>query len=158
MDDPRCAIARLLDDFKPGRVLLLSPDSFGEWRRWCEQHCSAEIVALTDASPPALEGLGRFDLVLVIGCMERMEKSEGVELIGRLRNLHTEHLFVLIGQDPRWKPTDWFSLALQRVDQFHIDGQSFELYGYDLAAYNRTRSWNNPRYWAHPENWNKYRW
>jgi len=158
MDDPRSAIANLLDAMKPRRLLLLSPDPHGEWRRWCAGHGAADIVALAEDPLSALETLGRFDMALVLGLLERMEKTKGVELIGRLRNLHTEHLFVLIGDDARWRATDWYGLAMQRVDRFQIDNQTFVLYGYDLADYNRVRSWNNPRYWANPENWNKYRW
>jgi Family of unknown function (DUF6231) len=156
--DPRSAIARLLDELQPRTLLLLSPDPHGEWRRWCEQHCAAAITALSDAPLARLERLGRYDMALVIGLMERLDKTEGVQLIGRLRNVHTEHLFVLIGADARWPVTEWYALALQCADRFQVGAERLTLYGYDLASYNRTRSWNNPRYWANPENWGKYWW
>jgi hypothetical protein len=157
-DDPRSAIAKLLDDLRPRTLLLLSPDPHGEWRRWCEQHCAAAITALADEPLRALETLGHYDIALVIGLMEQLDKTTGTQLIGRLRNVHTEHLFALVGADSRWPATEWFSLALQRADQFQIGGHLLTLYGYDLANYNRVRSWNNPKYWANPENWGKYWW
>jgi hypothetical protein len=157
-DDPRSAIAKLLDELQARSVLLLSPDPHQEWRRWCEQHSSAAIETIADEPLARLEPLGRYDLALVIGFIERLEKAVGTQLIGRLRNVHTEHLFVLAGDDPRWPATEWYALALQRADQFQIGEQHLTLYGYDLASYNRVRSWNNPKYWANPENWGKYWW
>ena len=156
--DPRSAIAQLLDELRPRSVLLLSPDPEGEWRRWCEQHSGVAPTALTAEPLIKLQSLGRFDLALVIGLLEGVDRREGEQIIGRLRNYHTDHLFVLVGDDPRWAANDWFGLALQRADQFDVAGQHLTLYGYDLASYNRTRSWNNPKYWANPENWGKYWW
>jgi len=158
MDDPRSAIAHILSVINPRSILLLSPDPHGEWRRWCEAQSGAALTSLFQENLSTLDGLGRFDLALVIGLMERIDKIAGVELIGRLRNVHTGHLYVLIGCDPRWAATDWYSLALQRIDSFERDGQAITLFGYDLASYNRTRSWNNPKFWANPENWGKYWW
>lgn len=158
-DDPRSAIARVLDDLQPRTLLLLSPDPHREWQHWCQRHCAADITELSAADPlHALEAMGRYDIALIVGLMERLDKAVGMQLIGRLRNVHTEHIFVLIGDDGRWSATDWFSLALQRADQFQVGAHRLTLYAYDLAGYNRVRSWNNPKYWANPELWGKYWW
>ena len=156
--DPREAIAALLDAGAPRSVLLLSPDPHGEWLAWCKSHCAGTIHAITAAPLAALERRGRADLALVIGLLEQLDKDTGELVIGRLRNLHTDHLYVLIGDDPRWRATDWYGLALQRIEQFEIEGHTLTLYGYDLATYNRVRTWNNPKYWANPDNWNRYWW
>lgn len=156
--DPRHVIAGLLDTHQPRSLLLLSPDPHGEWRQWCQLHCSGELIAITSAPLTALEQLGRVDMVLIIGLIETLDKDDGELVIGRLRNVHTEHIYVLIGDDPRWRDTDWYGLAMQRVERFAIDNSTLSLYGYDLATYNRVRSWNNPRYWANPDNWNRYWW
>lgn len=155
--DPRAAIARLLDDHKPRSLLLLSPDRDGSWRSWCERQ-GAAVTAIQRNPLDALEALGRYDLALIIGFMEQLDKAEGMQLIGRLRNVHTEHLFVLVGPDARWRATDWYALALRRLDRFEDGDHLLSLYGYDLESYNRVRSWNNPKYWAHPENWGRYWW
>lgn len=157
-DDPRSAIAALLARLQPRSLLLLSPDPDAEWRRWCERHSGAELTVLTEHQLPQLETLGRYDMALVIGLIEQLDKSAGMQLIGRLRNVHAEHVFVLVGEDERWPASAWYGLALQRIDSFVLAAQPLTLYGYDLATYNRARSWNNPRHWANPENWGKYWW
>jgi hypothetical protein len=157
-DDPRSAIARLLDELQPRSLLLVSPDPQEEWLRWCSQHAGV-IPTEVRAEPLAqLENLGRFDVALVIGMLERLERHEGEQVIGRLRNYHTEHLFVLMEDDPRWPMNDLFGLALQRTAEFDMQGHHLTLYSYDLSSYNHVRSWNNPQYWANPENWSKYWW
>ncbi|MET0377904.1 MAG: DUF6231 family protein [Spongiibacteraceae bacterium] len=155
--DPRHVIADLLETHQPQSLLLLSPDPHAEWKQWCQPH-AGETIAITAEPLAALEPLGRVDMALVIGMIETLDKGSGEQVIGRLRNVHTEHIYVLIGDDPRWHDTDWFGLAMQRVERFAIDGCALTLYGYDLATYNRVRSWNNPRYWANPDNWNRYWW
>lgn len=158
-DDPRSAIARLLDHLQPRSLLLLCPEPGDEWRQWCARHCGAAITLLEgDAPLPALERLGHFDAALVLGLIERLDKAGGEQLLGRLRNVHTEHLYALTGDDPRWPFTEWLAYALQRADSFDTEDERLTLYAYDLASYNHVRSWNNPRYWANPENWGKYWW
>lgn len=156
--DPRHVIAGLLDEHQPQSLLLISPDPHAEWRQWCQPHCHGEIVPITEQPLAALESVGRADVALVIGFIEPLDKESGEQLIGRLRNVHTQHIYVLVGEDPRWPVNDWFGLAMQRIERFEIDGSHLTLYGYDLATYNRVRSWNNPKYWANPDNWNRYWW
>lgn len=160
-DDPLSAIARLLADLQPHSLLLLCPagNAATEWRDWCTRHGAATVTLLTDDQPlAALEALGRFDAALVTGLVERLDKASGEQLLGRLRNVHTTHLFVLAAEDERWPFADWLALALQRADRFDTPAGPLTLYAYDLASYNRVRSWNNPQYWANPENWRKYWW
>lgn len=157
-DDPRSAIARILDEQQPEQLLLVGETTLAEWATWCRAHCTAEITTLPAAGLRLLEQMGRFDCALVIGAIETLDHQQGSELLGRLRNVHTDHLYVLAKDDPRWPLTDWLALALQRADTFKSGGQPITLYAYDMATYNRVRSWNNPRYWANPENWNRFRW
>lgn len=155
--DPRHVIADLLDTHKPRSLALLSADPHGQWQQWCAPHCG-EVISIRKDPLAALQSLGRVDVALIVGMIEQLDKASGEQVVGRLRNFHTEHLYVLIGADARWRETDWFGLALQRIERFDIDGAALTLYGYDLATYNRVRSWNNPKYWANPENWNRYWW
>lgn len=157
--DPRTAIARLLDEQQPATLLLVGDGAIHEWQTWCLSHCDAEITTLPAAGAgERLDRLGRFECALVIGAVEVLGVQAGRELLGRLRNVHTDHLYVLARDDPRWPLTEWLALALQRADTFAIEGCSITLYAYDLATYNRVRSWNNSRYWANPQNWNRFRW
>lgn len=157
-NDPRAAIAKLLDVQQPNSLLLLSPDPHDEWLRWCRQHCGAAVTAVKSDALAALEPLGRFDMALVIGLLEQLDKNSGMQVLGRLRNVHTQHLYALIDAEAHWSDTDCFSLALQRADRFAIEGHQLTLYAYDLANYNRVRSWNNAKYWANPQNFGKYWW
>lgn len=156
--DPRPVIAGLLDEHQPQSLLLISPDPHAQWRQWCQLHCAGAVTSITESPLDTLETLGRADVALVVGFIELLDKACGEQVIGRLRNVHTEHLYVLMGDDPRWPVNDWFGLAMQRIERFEIDGTQLTLYGYDLATYNRVRSWNNPKYWANPDNWNRYWW
>lgn len=154
--DPRSAIAAILDALQPSTLLLVG-NALDPWQAWCASHCDAAITC-AEPDETTLEPLGHFDCALVIGATDQLEKRTAEELLGRLRNVHTAHLYVLATDDPRWPLTSWLALALQRLDRFDDAEPPVTLYAYDLSSYNRTRSWNNPRYWANPENWNRYRW
>lgn len=154
--DPRSAVAAILDALQPDTLLLVG-SALEPWRDWCAAHCDA-VITCRPATSAALTALDRFDCALVIGATNQLDKGAAEQLLGRLRNVHTTHLYVLAEDDPRWPLTAWLALALQRLERFPAASPPVTLYAYDLATYNRTRDWNNPRFWANPENWNRYRW
>lgn len=172
MNSPQLDIERLLRERQPASLLLLSPDNSrpdnnhsdndrdNRWRVLCQSYCQQLLTpAYAAVEGGGLDGIGHVDLALVVGLIERLDKPDAIALLGRLRNLHTDLLYVLVGDDPRWTLADWLALGLQRAGEFtDSDGSRLTLYRYDLGNYNRTRSWNNPKHWANPENWGRFRW
>ncbi len=150
-------IERLLRERQPSTLLLLSRDP--RWPALCQPLCQ-QLISRDDLplNDMALNDIGHVDMALVIDLTEALDKRDAIELLGRLRTLHTDLLYVLTAADPRWSLTDWLALALQRAGEFDDDGRLLTLYRYDLGSYNRKRSWNNSQYWANPDNWGKYRW
>lgn len=146
-------VVDLLRDRQPSTLLLLCNEPL--WPTLCQPLCP-QLISTDD---PTLNDVGHVDMALVIGLVEQLDKRAAVELLGRLRTLHTDLLYVLAADDPRWSLNDWLALALQRVAGFDSDdGRHLTLYRYDLGCYNRQRSWNNAQYWANPDNWGKFRW
>lgn len=145
-------IERLLRQRQPDSLLLLSRER--RWQSLCQPLCE-KLIARDE---PGLGDVQRVDAAVVVDLVERVDKRTATELLGQLRTLHTDLIFVLTADDPRWSLTDWLALALQCSGSFDDGGRTLTLYRYDLGNYNRTRNWNNPQYWANPENWGKYRW
>jgi hypothetical protein len=101
----------------------------------------------------------RFDLALVVDCLEHLSKRAGLELLGGVRNLNASRIAVLADLAAcGWKDTDFFSLALQTNEQFCRDNQVLTLFTYDLLEYKQVPDWLNARFWANPENFGKYWW
>ncbi|WP_122694243.1 DUF6231 family protein, partial [Pseudomonas viridiflava] len=109
-------------------------------------------------SPPHLAAQ-RFDLALVVDCLEHMPKRSGLELLGGIRNLNASRIAVLADLKAcGWQETDFFSLALQASERFARDEQVLNLFTYDLREYKQVPDWLNAKYWANPENFGKYWW
>jgi hypothetical protein len=108
--------------------------------------------------PPELAAQ-RFDLALVVDCLEHIPKREGLELLGGIRNLNASRIAVLADLEAaQWKTTDFYSLALQLSERFARDDQVLNLFTYDLREYKQVPDWLNARFWANPENFGKYWW
>ena len=129
-------------------------DGYLECRPSCECHM---VTAAQDLTP--LAPLGRFDLAVVSNQIENLPKRRGVELLGRLKNLHTHRicLAVCLAQCDGWTRNDLLGLGFRESRELDT-GSSVRFFSYDLANYNPKRSWNNARHWANPENFDKYRW
>lgn len=99
----------------------------------------------------------QFDLALITDWPEiRPSASQLSAWLGTLRNQFAKRVILVTPQDDVLRPLSFYlALGFTRYREFDT-GRS--LYTYDLAHYNRPRSWNNPRYWANPQNWGKYWW
>lgn len=104
--------------------------------------------------------LGRYQFTVVADYLEHLHKSEGLQKLAQLRNLHSQRIWVLVNRNGPWTFNDFIALGFTRYAEFDSDIEEPPMvcYGYDLASYNHVRTWNNPRYWANPENWNKNWW
>lgn len=109
-----------------------------------------------------VDRLGSFDLVFVAGVVEHLPKAEAITLLGRLRDLHTRRLLLLVplgndraGHASVWEQNDLIALGMEQVGACAEADTALHLYQFDLLTYKRTPDWFNSKYWAHPELWDK---
>jgi len=100
----------------------------------------------------------RYDLAILYDCLEHLTRSEGIELIGRLRNIITPRIWILNSTRSEWQWNDFIGLGFKSSDSLIFQKEKLQPYYYDISTYNKKRNWNNPKNWANPENWDKYRW
>ncbi|NBA94599.1 DUF6231 family protein [Pseudomonas sp. R5(2019)] len=155
---PQQALAALLERYAPKHLLLVgnrfpAVDAFEAAHPGCEIH-------LAEPGPlPAALAAQRFDLALLVDCLEHLSPSAGKQLLGGIRNLNASRIAVLA--DLRacgWQNTDFLALALQASERFQRDEQVLSLYTYDLREYKQVPDWLNAKFWANPENFGKYWW
>ena len=156
---PQQALAALLELYAPQRLLVVGASNFPALEAFQEAHPEALIAQTPPGVLPAELAAQRFDLALVIDCLEHLPKRTGLELLGGIRNLNASRIAVLADLTAcDWKETDFFSLALQSNEHFQRDTQILTLFTYDLREYKQVPDWLNARFWANPENFGKYWW
>lgn len=162
-DSPQSRLAAILDGIKPDSLLSVSTNPIPLLEHWADDH-PCEVSAVQDPDPlHLLAKHGRFDLAVVADQLEYMNHHAGEELLGRLRNLHTDRMLVLYQptlapKNLRWSSNDFLGMGLRRDSHFVSGDREMTLYSYELATYNFVREWNNAKFWANPENWGKYWW
>ncbi|MDF1628614.1 MAG: DUF6231 family protein [Alcanivoracaceae bacterium] len=160
---PQTALAAILESVQPSSLLLISLNPVPQIEQWCQHH-GASLQTLSESDPVTPLGkLERFDMAIIADQLEYMTREAGAQLIGLLRNLHTERVVVLYQQQLapqtlRWASNGFLAMGMRRDALFRQDDREMALYSYDLARYNFSREWNNSRFWANPENWGKYWW
>ncbi|UVM49288.1 DUF6231 family protein [Pseudomonas sp. B21-015] len=156
---PQQALAALLDRYAPARLLLMGASEFPALAAFQLAHPQS-IVAFAAPGPlPAELAAQRYDLALVVDCLEHLPKRDGLNLLGGIRNLNASRIAVLADLPASgWQETDFFSLALQASERFQRDDQVLTLFTYDLLDYKQVPDWLNSRFWANPENFGKYWW
>jgi DNA-binding transcriptional LysR family regulator len=156
---PQQALAALLDRYAPKRLLLIGAQEFPALQAFQDAHPETELARAAPGALPADLAAQRFDLALVVDCLEHIPKRSGLELLGGIRNLNASRIAVLADlQASKWQETDFFSLALQASERFARDEQILTLFTYDLHEYKQVPDWLNARFWANPENFGKYWW
>lgn len=156
---PQQALAALLNRYSPERLLLVGASELPALSAFQSAHPTCQ-VSLAAAAPLSAELAGqRFDLALLVDCLEHLPKREGLHLLGGIRNLNASRVGVLVDmQASEWQETDFFSLAMQASEQFQREEQTLHLFTYDLLDYKQVPDWLNAKFWANPENFGKYWW
>ncbi|SEI06902.1 DUF6231 family protein [Pseudomonas asplenii] len=156
---PQQALAALLDRYAPQSLLLVGASSFPALEAFQAAHPQT-LVAFAEPGPlPAELAARRFDLALVVDCLEHLPKRAGRELLGGIRNLNASRIAVLVDMPAAdWQDSDFFALALQSSERFQRDQQVLTLFTYDLREYKQVPDWLNAKFWANPENFGKYWW
>ena len=156
---PQQALAALLDRYAPARLLLIGASEFPALAAFKQAHPDCCVAHAEPGALPAELAGRRFDLTLVVDCLEHLPKRDGLNLLGGIRNLNASRIAVLADLPASgWQETDFYSLALQASERFQRDEQVLTLFTYDLLDYKQVPDWLNSRFWANPENFGKYWW
>lgn len=155
---PQQALAALLERFTPRRLLLVGV-RFPALDAFAAAHPDTHIEVAAPGPLPAAVAAQRFDLAVLVDCLEHLPKRAGLELLGGIRNLNANRVAVLTDLVASgWQDTDFFALALSASEKFQRDEQVLSLFTYDLHDYKQVPDWLNARFWANPENFGKYWW
>ncbi|SDS76333.1 hypothetical protein SAMN05216598_2679 [Pseudomonas asplenii] len=156
---PQQALAALLDRYAPQSLLLVGASSFPALEAFQAAHPQTQVAFAEPGPLPAELAARRFDLALVVDCLEHLPKRAGRELLGGIRNLNASRIAVLVDMAAAdWQDSDFFALALQSSERFQRDQQVLTLFTYDLREYKQVPDWLNAKFWANPENFGKYWW
>jgi hypothetical protein len=156
---PQQAIAALLERYAPSRLLLIGASELPAIAAFQAAHEDCQITHAVAGVLPADVAAQRFDLALIVDCLEHLPKRTGLELLGGIRNLNASRMAVLVDlQACAWQDTDFYALALQASERFQRDEQTLNLFTYDLLDYKQVPDWLNAKFWANPENFGKFWW
>ena len=104
---PQQALAALLDLHAPKRLLLLGASQFPALDAFKTAHPDVRVSVAPPGPLPAELAAQRFDLALVVDCLEHLPKSQGLTLLGGIRNLNASRIAVLVDLGAcEWKDTD----------------------------------------------------
>ncbi|MDF0731214.1 DUF6231 family protein [Pseudomonas entomophila] len=155
---PQQALAALLERFAPRRLLLVGT-RFPALEAFAQAHPDSVIEVAPPGPLPAELAAQRFDLAMLVDCLEHLPRRGGLELLGGIRNLNANRVAVLADLAAcGWQDTDFFALALSASEKFQREAQVLSLFTYDLHDYKQVPDWLNAKFWANPENFGKYWW
>ena len=156
---PQQALAALLDRYAPQDLLLVGASTPPAVIAFQEAHADCRVDSAPATPLSSERGGKRFDLALLVDCLEHLPKRQGLELLGGIRNLNASRVAVLVDLAAcDWQETDFFALAMQSSEHFQREGQVLHLFTYDLLDYKQVPDWLNAKFWANPENFGKYWW
>ncbi|WXL24157.1 DUF6231 family protein [Ectopseudomonas mendocina] len=156
---PQQALAALLARYTPERLLLVGQRDLPAIDAFIQAQPKCHIAHAESGKLPAELAAKRYDLAIIVGCLEHMDKREGLQLLGGIRNLNASRMAVLIDlKASGWEDKDLFALALQASERFQRDEQTLTLFTYDLLDYKQVPDWLNAKFWANPQNFGKYWW
>ena len=159
-------LIRLAEGLNPQSVLAIGPAMKGLLSDFGAGHpdCRIECLGAADVLD-GLRGRGVYDLVLLAGILEFMDKGRGETLLGCIRDQHARELAVVVpigsewpDHESRWERNDLLAFGMSLQARYEEQGRPVHLYRFSLRNYKATPEWLNPKYWAHPELFGKYRW
>ena len=156
---PQQALAALLDQEQPARLLVVGASELPAIAAFCAAHDACHLCQVEAAPLPAEVAAQRFDLVIVADCLEHLPKRNARELIAGIRNLNSNRLAVRADrQAGEWCEADFYALAMQASERFQREQQTLSLFTYDLHDYKQVPDWLNAKFWANPQHFGKYWW
>ena len=161
----RADLQELIAAVSPANMLLGgSAEAYRELVTEAAGDCQLKRLDLP-ALREEIDQLPVFDVILLADVLEKLAKPEAEAMIGRLRDLHSRHLFLFIriGQDwpdikSQWRRNDLLAHGFSLYRRYKNDDLEYHLYRFELESYKATPEWLNSQYWANPELFDKYRW
>jgi len=158
-------VLTLVNEAQPSSILVISEqapaflDEYREQRQLINQNCNIKYISTADIDSVKEES-SRYDLGLLLGALDNLDKNNGNQLLAHFRDVVCSQYCLLIDHTiSPWQTIDLFAFALSKVNQYeNADSGDLGLYKYNIDSYKRTPDWLNPDNWANPEMWNKYRW
>ena len=106
---PQQALAALLARYTPTRLLLVGSQELPAIDAFSQAHPDCHITYTEAGALPSEVAAQRFDLALIVDCLEHLPKRAGLELLGGIRNLNASRMAVLVDlQACDWQETDFF--------------------------------------------------
>ena len=145
----------LVQEIKPKTLLVIGAETLDLDTEAIQ--CSQ--ISVSD-SLSALDGLGRFDLVIALGALSELDKKHGELLLGSLRNLHAKRLLLSHTPCPNWSLQDFLAFAMSELNRYpaNADSPEQQLFEYNIFSYKSVPDWLNNKFWANPKMWDKERW
>jgi hypothetical protein len=161
-------IETLVSVAQPKSILILGPRPTGflaDYQQQCgllNHPISIETVDKPDVKMQIKSTL-QYDLGILLGGLERVDKSLGGQLISRLRDVQCRQFCLVTSLDKQpsaetWGLVDMLSFGLRSVATYEVEQQHIGLFKYNLKDYKKTPDWLNADNWANPEMWGKYWW
>ena len=159
-------VARLLERFRPASILQLDPEDTELFSRYLQANPACEIEHLGRSDIIAqLKGKGRYAFSFVANTLEHLDKEAAGQVIAKLRDIHSERLFVVVpmgndweGLASTWELSDFVAFGMRLMSSYTTDGKRLQMYKFDISDYKDTPDWLSSKHWAHPERWDKERW
>lgn len=164
-EDARTDVLKLLQSVQPASLLLAAVD--GELIGTIQKSLNETRVDSIDAAALSerVDTLPTYDVILLVGVIEQLDRQIANTVIGRLRDLHSHHLFMLVrvGSDwanliSHWQRTDLLAHGFTLHQRYKAEEGDWHLCRFELDSYKATPEWLNSKYWANPELFGKYRW
>jgi hypothetical protein len=167
--DPAICLPELrpvLERHPPRSILAVGERAAEVFSDYLRDQTSSAVTHIEHTRLDAgLDQLARHDLAFIVNAFERLPKVRAAAAIGRLRDLLSERLYVLLpcgegwdGHISGWEPGELRAYGLSVAAEYELDGRTVGLYRHDLYDYKQTPDWLNARNWANPALWDKFRW
>ncbi len=164
-EDARTDVLKLLRAVQPASLLLAAVDD--QLIGSVQSSLNDTRVEIIDAAAlcERVDTLPIYDVILLVGIIEQLDRQSANTVIGRLRDLHSHHLFMLVrvGSDWKdlasyWQRTDLLAHGFSLHQHYKTAEGDWRLCRFELDTYKATPEWLNSKYWANPELFGKYRW
>lgn len=152
------SVLRYLQASHPQSLLVLGQNA-DAYARACQ---SSRPDCRVHAAPTRVEVIPavRYDLVVVAGLIEHLDKAAAVALIAQLRDFQALKLLVAAplgvtwpDHASHWEERDFLALGMQVFERLDCAGRGLALFRFDIHDYKQVPDWFNSKYWAHPERW-----
>jgi len=155
------ALEHLLESKHPASILAVSPNQPASLARYAAQQQEVLFTHVVfEDLDRSLCGIGRYEFALVCDTLEHLEKSHAEQLLGRVKDVHAELLWISVPDHDdvtRFGRHEAIAQGMRRVNLQAVGGE-FRLYEFSLNFYKPAPQWLNADNWANPQLWNKRRW